>query len=103
MPKFSVRLLDTVTYDVEVEADDVESAGFAAVDLWNACENPTAEFNGQGEGVSVLYVEGYYVEEVEPGLYQSVFPRRQAELSRLHTSEADAREYINQQQPGVLK
>jgi hypothetical protein len=38
--------------------------------------------------------EVFTVEEVEPGVFQSVFPKRLAEHSQLHTSELEAWQYI---------
>ena len=40
--------------------------------------------------------EIYTVEEVEPGMFQSVFPSAQAELSQLHASAEDAWAYIKE-------
>ena len=40
--------------------------------------------------------EGYYIEEIEPGLFQSVFPSEQADYSQLHTTIADAVAYIRE-------
>lgn len=38
----------------------------------------------------------FTVEEVEPGLFQSVFPERLAQDSELHASEDDAWDYIEE-------
>lgn len=40
--------------------------------------------------------EVYTIEEVEPSLFQSVFPASQAEFSQLHTSLEDAITYIRE-------
>ncbi|WPP02749.1 hypothetical protein [Methylocella tundrae] len=55
--KFRVVLVEEVTYEVEVEADDEASAGDAARKRWEESENPTEEFSGQGAGVEVDDVE----------------------------------------------
>jgi hypothetical protein len=44
-------------------------------------------------------VEGYFVESREPGIWQSVFPAKDAELSQMHTSIEDAKAYILEQAP----
>ena len=41
-------------------------------------------------------IEGYYIEQLESGLYQSVFPEAEAELSQLHSNKADAKAYIRE-------
>lgn len=38
--------------------------------------------------------EGYWIEELESGIFQSVFPPEQAELSALHSTVEDAKLYI---------
>jgi hypothetical protein len=38
----------------------------------------------------------FTVEEVEPGLFQSVFPERLSSESELHADEADAWSYIDE-------
>jgi hypothetical protein len=47
------------------------------------------------------WLEGYFVELREPGIWQSVFPAEDAELSQTHTSMEDARAYILERAPGA--
>jgi hypothetical protein len=55
--KFRVILIEEVTYEVEVEADDEASAEEAAKKQWEQSEDPTNDFRGQGAGVEVDDVE----------------------------------------------
>lgn len=57
MPKFKIRLLETVAYTVTVEAEDSEIAKEMACEIWANSENPTEDFDGSGNGVEVLYWE----------------------------------------------
>lgn len=57
MPKFTVKLKETVFYTVEVEAEDEDEAGEAAADIWAQSEDPNEDFNGMGHGVEVDGVE----------------------------------------------
>lgn len=57
MRKFSVTLIETVSYTVEVEAEDQEAAEEVARDMWADSQDPTHDFCGSGEGVSVGDVE----------------------------------------------
>lgn len=55
--KFRVILVEEVTYEVEVEAEDDASAEEAAKKQWEQSEDPTHDFCGQGAGVEVDDVE----------------------------------------------
>lgn len=55
MPKYRVVLCETVKYWVEVEAGDAADAEDLACEVWAASENPTADFNGYGQGVEVTW------------------------------------------------
>ncbi|NEI71011.1 hypothetical protein GR212_15640 [Rhizobium lusitanum] len=57
MPKFTVTLKETVFYTVDVEAESEEEAGDIARDDWAASDDPTQDFNGNGQGVEVDDVE----------------------------------------------
>lgn len=57
-------------------------------------------FNFKNEQLAAA--EGYYVEPKEDGVFQSVFPSDQAELSQLHTSISDALDYFAEVAPGVV-
>ena len=37
---------------------------------------------------------GYYIEEIEPSIFQSVFPKNESENSQLHSKRSDAFKYI---------
>lgn len=56
MAKFYVTLEETVKYTVEVEADDEDDAREFAVEAWVQSGDPTTDFDGQGEGVTVTTV-----------------------------------------------
>jgi hypothetical protein len=47
---YKVTLIETVTYTVQVEAQNDIEAEQLAVEAWCQSENPTEEFNGIGEG-----------------------------------------------------
>ncbi len=51
--KFRVKLIETVSYTVDVEAEDEHEAMQKAEAVWCASENPTEDFNGEGRGVQV--------------------------------------------------
>lgn len=55
--KYHVKLQETVSYDVEVEAEDGEKAEELAAEIWAKSANPTADFKGFGHGVTALYHE----------------------------------------------
>lgn len=40
------------------------------------------------------FVGGYFIEQVEEGVFQSVFPENESENSQLHTSRSDAFKHI---------
>ena len=63
MAKWTIGLIETVTYDVEVEADNEEEAMEAATEMWANSADPTHDFCGQGQGVEVGCVTE---EEPEP-------------------------------------
>jgi hypothetical protein len=56
MAEFTVTLVETVRYYVVVEAENAEQAGDDAREMWANSEDPTDDFNGQGDGVQVLRV-----------------------------------------------
>ena len=55
MPKFKVTLTETVTYEIELEADDLEAAEEDAVEFWGNClaDQQEEKFEVQGHGVEV--------------------------------------------------
>ena len=55
MPKFKVTLTETVTYEIELEADDLEAAEEDAVEIWANClaAQQEEEFDVQGNGVEI--------------------------------------------------
>lgn len=55
--KYHVHLIETVEYDVYVEASNKEDAEEEATVLWASADSPTKDFNGVGLGVEVDYVE----------------------------------------------
>jgi hypothetical protein len=57
MTKFLVMLVETVRYQVEVEAEDGDKAEELARETWNASQDPIHDFCGDGQGVEVLYHE----------------------------------------------
>lgn len=57
MPKFKVRLLETISYEVEVECESSEEAGQEAAEIWAASEDPFETFTGHGHGVEPIDVE----------------------------------------------
>jgi hypothetical protein len=57
MKKFRVKLLETVAYTVEVEAEDGDAAEIAAQQIWNNSKDPDEDFESFGNGVSPLYHE----------------------------------------------
>lgn len=57
MPKFQVRLMETVFYTVEVEAENGDAAETEAQQMWANVRDPYESFKGNGQGVSVLYHE----------------------------------------------
>lgn len=57
MPKYSVTLEETVLYEVEIEADDEETAKEIAADLWCQSEDPFNDFCGHGSGVKAINVD----------------------------------------------
>lgn len=54
MPKYSVELVERVTYTVEVEADNEEEARESATEAWAQSDDPDKDFDGGGQGVSVI-------------------------------------------------
>ncbi|MBN9310852.1 hypothetical protein, partial [Devosia sp.] len=46
---------------------------------------------------------GYYVESVEPGCWQSVFPEAHADLSQLHKTSFDAWTYLRRQRLAIVR
>jgi hypothetical protein len=57
LKRYRVQLVETVTYDVDVEAENANDAGNIASDMWALSEDPMAEFDGQGQGIEVEYVD----------------------------------------------
>ena len=55
--KYRVMLRETVTYTIDLEADDEALARELAHDMWADSDDPTREFSGQGEGVEIDDVE----------------------------------------------
>ena len=55
MPKFKVSLTETVTYEIELEADDLEAAEEDAAETWAQCDAAEQEenFSVNGGGVEV--------------------------------------------------
>lgn len=56
MPKYEVELTETVQYTVVVEAENGDQAGEEAAIIWAESEDPTADFQGTGEGVDVSFI-----------------------------------------------
>jgi hypothetical protein len=52
--KYSVVLTETVSYTVEVEAEDAEQAAAVAEDAWAQSEDPYDDFLGSVENVSIV-------------------------------------------------
>jgi len=48
------------------------------------------------------WVEGYFIERLEPRIWQSIFPSKDAELSQTHSSIEDAIAYIREYAPSAL-
>jgi hypothetical protein len=57
MAKFRVQLKETVTYIVEVEAEDGHEAQEIAAETWAQSEDPTGDFQGNGQGVEPMWWE----------------------------------------------
>ena len=55
MPKFKVTLTETVTYEIELEADDLEAAEEDAAEIWANClaDQQGENFDVRGNGVEV--------------------------------------------------
>ena len=58
MAEFTVTLKEVVYYTVTVEVDDKAEAGEVAKEAWCNSEDPTEDFGGSGQGVSVVSVSG---------------------------------------------
>ena len=54
---YKVTLIETVTYTVEVKAQDSEEAEERATEAWCASAQPTTDYEGFGEGTIVDAVE----------------------------------------------
>lgn len=54
---YRVKLVEKVYYLVDVEAEDEDQAGELAAETWAQSEDPTADFDGQGDGVTVCWAE----------------------------------------------
>ena len=54
---FRVKLSEKVYYLVDVEAESEDEAGELAAETWAQSEDPTGDFNGQGEGVTICWTE----------------------------------------------
>lgn len=53
-PLYKIELTETVTYTVYIDrCPDLESAEEAAVDAWCCSTDPSATYEGTGEGVEV--------------------------------------------------
>ena len=57
MSKFRVKLQETVTYTVVVEAPDGDEAQETAAEVWAQSEDPFNDFQGFGNGVTPLWWE----------------------------------------------
>ena len=57
MPRYTVMLRETVIYTVEVDAPDEDTAGEIAETVWCDSADPTSDFCGAGQGVTVRRVE----------------------------------------------
>lgn len=54
---YRIRLRETVYYTLDVEAGDENEAGDIARETWALSEDPSGDFEGQSEGVTVNFVE----------------------------------------------
>lgn len=55
MPEtYTVLLVEKVYYTVTVEASNYIEAGDRASEMWANSDDPTKDFDGQGEGVLVV-------------------------------------------------
>ena len=57
--KWKVHLKETVTYEVIVTAPTEDEAEETAVEAWCQALDPSAVYNGSGEGVEVEYTSVY--------------------------------------------
>jgi len=57
MPKYKVQLVETVRYEVEVEAENEDDAADLACEMWAQSQDSTNDFCGMGEGVEVADVD----------------------------------------------
>ena len=55
MPKFKVTLTETVTYEIELEAEDLGAAEEDAAEIWANClaDQQGENFDVRGNGVEV--------------------------------------------------
>ncbi|RBO90491.1 hypothetical protein [Pseudochrobactrum asaccharolyticum] len=53
MPKYQIQLKETITYTMEIEADDAGIAQAEALDAWAQSEDPFGEFSGNSSGAEV--------------------------------------------------
>lgn len=53
MPKYRVFLVETVRYEIVVDAEDMAQARETAREVWEASEDPSHDFDCCGEGVEV--------------------------------------------------
>ncbi len=57
MTKYQVKLKETVTYLVEVDAKDGYAAQELAAEVWAQSEDPFGDFSGSGEGVEPVWFD----------------------------------------------
>lgn len=57
LKKFTVTVVETVEYTIELEAEHEEDAGVAARAMWENSEDPTHDFCGQGRGIEITSIE----------------------------------------------
>lgn len=68
--RFRVKLRETVTYVVEVNAEDGDEAQDIAVERWANSKDPTKDFTGEGQGVEPLYWEPVEADDADSEEYR---------------------------------